>query len=82
MDCLEGNSRRVYLAAVCAAAGTGLDRALRLTIYTTVLQSFAEINEAYGSFFESDPPARAVVGVANLPMGAQVEIDAIVALGT
>jgi 2-iminobutanoate/2-iminopropanoate deaminase len=68
------------LAAVCEAAGTGLDRAVRLTIYTTVLEEFTEINEAYASWFEADPPARAVVGVAKLPMGAQVEIDAVVAL--
>src|SRR5919106_2585362 len=68
------------LAAVCEAAGTGLDRAVRLTIYTTVLEEFTEINEAYASWFEADPPARAVVGVAKLPMDAQVEIDAVVAL--
>jgi 2-iminobutanoate/2-iminopropanoate deaminase len=68
------------LAAVCEAAGTGLDRAVRLTIYTTVLQNFDQINEAYGAFFEGDPPARAVVGVAQLPAGGQVEIDAVVAI--
>jgi 2-iminobutanoate/2-iminopropanoate deaminase len=68
------------LASVCEAAGTGLDRAVRLTIYTTVLQDFKEINEAYAAVFESAPPARAVVGVANLPTGALVEIDAIVAM--
>jgi 2-iminobutanoate/2-iminopropanoate deaminase len=68
------------LEAVCAAAGTGLDRAVRLTIYTTELDRFAEINEAYGEFFPSDPPARAAVGVAALPKGATVEMDAVVAL--
>lgn len=67
------------LEAVCAAAGTRLQEALRLTIYTTELGSFARINEAYGSFFGEDPPARAAVGVAALPKGAKVEIDAIVA---
>jgi 2-iminobutanoate/2-iminopropanoate deaminase len=67
------------LAAVCAAAGTSLDRAVRLTIYTTVLEEFGTINEAYGAFFEIDPPARAALGVASLPKGALVEIDAIVA---
>jgi 2-iminobutanoate/2-iminopropanoate deaminase len=69
------------LAAVCAAAETELSRAVRLTIYTTKLEGFAEINEAYGSFFASEPPARAAVGVAALPKGVAVEIDAIVALG-
>jgi 2-iminobutanoate/2-iminopropanoate deaminase len=69
------------LAAVCRAAGTSLQRAVRLTIYTTQLEGFAEINGAYASFFTGDaPPARAAVGVAALPKGARVEIDAIVAM--
>jgi 2-iminobutanoate/2-iminopropanoate deaminase len=67
------------LEAVCRAAGTGLSRTLRTTIYTTDLGGFAEINEAYGAFFPTAPPARATVGVAALPKGARVEIDAIVA---
>ncbi len=72
--CLEN------LRAVCDAAGTALERALRLTIYMTDLAAFAEVNEVYGSFFAEDPPARVTVGVAQLPRGAYVEIDAIVAL--
>jgi 2-iminobutanoate/2-iminopropanoate deaminase len=69
------------LEAVCDAAGTGLSKAVRMTIFTTQLDKFAEINEAYAAFFPSDPPARAAVGVAALPKGAIVEIDAVVALG-
>jgi 2-iminobutanoate/2-iminopropanoate deaminase len=69
------------LEAVCEAAGTKLQSAVRLTIYTTQLDKFADINEAYAEFFPDDPPARAAVGVAALPKGALVEIDAIVALG-
>ncbi len=72
--CLEN------LRAVCAAAGTTLERAVRLTIYTTRLEDFAEINDAYATFFADAPPARAAVGVAALPKGALVEIDAVVAL--
>jgi 2-iminobutanoate/2-iminopropanoate deaminase len=68
------------LQAVCDAAGTTLARAVRLTIYMTDLQAFAEVNEVYGSFFATDPPARVTIGVAQLPKGALVEIDAIVAL--
>ncbi len=68
------------LGAVCEAAGTSLDRAVRMTIYTTELERFADINEAYAEFFPTDPPARAAVGVAALPKGAVVEIDAIVSL--
>jgi 2-iminobutanoate/2-iminopropanoate deaminase len=72
--CLEN------LQAVCRAAGTELARALRMTIYMTDLAAFAEVNEVYGSFFDSEPPARVTVGVAALPKGAYVEIDATVAL--
>jgi 2-iminobutanoate/2-iminopropanoate deaminase len=74
--CLEN------LQAVCAAAGTTLAAAVRLTIYMTDMERFTEVNEAYAKFFPSDdPPARVTVGVAALPKGAQVEIDAIVAIG-
>ncbi len=72
--CLEN------LAVVCSAAGTSLARAVRLTVYMTDLSRFAELGEVYASFFETDPPARVTVGVAALPKGALVEIDAIVAL--
>jgi 2-iminobutanoate/2-iminopropanoate deaminase len=73
--CLEN------LQAVCAAAGTTLDRALRLTVYMTDLGEFAPVNEVYATFFAGgEPPARVAIGVSALPKGAQVEIDAIVAL--
>jgi len=68
------------LQAVCAAAGASLADAVRMTVYLTDMAAFAEVNEAYGRFFEADPPARVAIGVASLPKGAQVEIDAIVAL--
>ena len=73
--CLEN------LAVVAAAAGASLDDAVRMSIYVTDISVFGEVNEAYGSFFTSDPPARTTIGVAALPMGAQIEMDAIVALG-
>jgi 2-iminobutanoate/2-iminopropanoate deaminase len=72
--CLEN------LHAVCDAGGATLARAARMTIYMTDLQAFGEVNEVYGSFFAEDPPARVTVGVAELPKGALVEIDAIVPL--
>ena len=72
--CLEN------LAAVCAAAGVSLGDAVRLTVYLTDMNAFASVNEVYESFFETDPPARVAIGVAALPRGAQVEIDAVVAL--
>lgn len=69
------------LRAVCDAAGTSLARAVRLTLYLTDLSAFAEINDAYAAFFEDGAvPARFAIGVAALPRGAQVGVDAIVAL--
>jgi 2-iminobutanoate/2-iminopropanoate deaminase len=72
--CLEN------LQAVCAAAGTSLARAVRVTVYMTDLSAFAELGDVYAGFFDSEPPARVTVGVAALPKGALVEIDAVVAL--
>lgn len=68
------------LAAVCAAGGASLADAVRMTVYLTDMDAFAAVNEAYAEFFRADPPARVTIGAAALPMGAQVEIDAIVAL--
>ena len=69
------------LQAVCGAAGASLADAVRCTVYLTDLAgAFAEVNDAYGAFFAADPPARVAIGAAALPKGAQVEIDAIVAL--
>lgn len=72
--CLEN------LSAVCQAVGATLADAVKLTVYMTDMGAFAEVNEVYGSFFESDPPARVAIGVAALPRGAMVEIDAVVAI--
>jgi len=72
--CLEN------LAAVCQAAGATLGDAVRVTVYLTDMSAFSSVNEVYASFFESSPPARVAIGVAALPRGAQVEIDAVVAL--
>jgi 2-iminobutanoate/2-iminopropanoate deaminase len=71
----------VNLTAVCDAAGGSLRDAVRLTLFMTDLSAFAEVGDVYASFFPESPPARVAVGVAALPRGAQVEIDAIVALG-
>lgn len=68
------------LAVVCAAAGAELSDAVRMGIFVTDMATFKDVNEAYGAYFETDPPARAAIGVASLPLGADVEIDAVVAL--
>ena len=73
--CLEN------LSVIAAAGGASLgDDAVKLTVYLTDMSAFADVNEAYGTFFENEPPARVAFGVAALPKGAQVEIDAILAL--
>ena len=74
--CLEN------LQLVCAAAGAELSDAVRLGVYVTDMGTFPQVNEAYATFFGEGPPARSTIGVASLPLGAAVEIDAIVALPT
>jgi len=68
------------LQAVCMAAGSSLQRALRVTVYLTDLGQWAAVNEVYESFFPAEPPARVAIGVSALPRDAYVEIDAVVAL--
>jgi 2-iminobutanoate/2-iminopropanoate deaminase len=72
--CLEN------LSVVAAAAGAQLADAVRMGIYVTDMSTFKEVNEAYGTYFESDPPARSTIAVSALPLGADVEIDAVIAL--
>jgi len=68
------------LAIVAQAAGASLADAVRVGIYVTDISAFKDVNEAYGAYFESDPPARSTIGVASLPLGADVEIDMVLAL--
>jgi 2-iminobutanoate/2-iminopropanoate deaminase len=72
--CLEN------LSIVAAAAGAQLSDAVRMGIYVTDMSTFKEVNEAYGAYFESEPPARSTIAVSALPLGADVEIDAVIAL--
>src|ERR1700752_953595 len=79
----EAQARRVFdnLRAVCRAAGGDFDRVVRVTVYLTDLANFAKVNEVMSQNFKEPYPARAAIGVASLPRGAQVEIDAIMHLG-
>lgn len=65
------------LQAVCAAAGGGLNDCLKLTVYLLNLANFPRLNAAMESRFDAPYPARAAIGVADLPRGAQVEIEGI-----
>ena len=75
---MEAQVRRVFenLKALAAAAGGNLDHAVRVTVYLTDLQHFALVNRVMAEYFSQPYPARAAVGVAALPKGAAVEIDA------
>ena len=68
------------LAVVCQAAGARLEDAARMTIYLTEMEDFPTVNEVYAEFFSEPFPVRSTVGVAALPKGALVEIDATVPL--
>lgn len=72
-------TRRVLenLKAVLAAAGSGLDRVVKTTVYLKDMNDFAAMNAVYGEFFPKDPPARATVQAARLPKDAAVEIDVV-----
>ena len=65
------------LEAILRAAGTGLEKVVKTTVYLKNMSEFAAMNEVYGKFWKSAPPARATVEVARLPKDVLVEIDVI-----
>lgn len=69
------------LRGVIEAAGGDFSKVVKTTIYLTDMNAFPQVNEVYGASFAKNPPARATVGVASLPKGALVEIEAVVFLG-
>ena len=75
-------ARQVFrnLQAVCRAAGADLDGILKLNIYLTDLANFATVNEIMAATFAEPYPARATIGVAALPLGAEVEVEAVLGL--
>ncbi|HUO69074.1 MAG TPA: Rid family detoxifying hydrolase [Gammaproteobacteria bacterium] len=83
MQLVTGDTRaeiaRVFdnLAAVAKAAGASLENAVRITVYLTDLKNFALVNEVMAEYFKEPYPARAAIGVAALPRGAAVEVDAV-----
>jgi 2-iminobutanoate/2-iminopropanoate deaminase len=76
---IKEQTRQVMLnlEAVLKAAGTDLSRVIKATVFLVDINDFGSVNETYGSFFSSDPPARSAVQVAALPLGAKVEIEMI-----
>ena len=79
---VDAQTRQVFrnLQAVCEAAGGGLEGILKLNIYLTDLGNFATVNEIMATTFSTPYPARATIEVAALPLGAQVEMEAVLGL--
>jgi reactive intermediate/imine deaminase len=83
VDGIDAQIARVFdnLKAVAVAAGTTLDAAVKVNIYLTDLANFAKVNETMAKYFNQPYPARAAVGVKELPRGALVEADAVLVIG-
>lgn len=83
---VEGDARaqivQVFenLTAIAQAAGASLENVIKLTVYLVNLNDFPIVNEVMGEYFEEPYPARAAIGVASLPKGAGVEVEAVLAL--
>jgi len=86
MELVEGDMgaqiRRVFdnISAVAEAAGGSLDDVAKLNVFLVDLGNFALVNEIMAGYFREPYPARAAIGVASLPKGAQVEMDAVLEL--
>ena len=78
----EDQVRRVFdnLKAVCEAAGGSLDELVKVNVYLIDLGHFAKVNEIMATYLSQPYPARAAVGVASLPRGAQIEIEGVMVL--
>jgi reactive intermediate/imine deaminase len=86
MEMVEGDIsvqiRQVFdnLSEVCAASGGDLSNIVKLNIFLTDLSNFATVNQVMGEYFQQPYPARAAIGVSELPKGAQVEMDGILVI--
>ena len=79
---IGAQAHRVFmnLRAVCEAAGSGLEGIVKLNVYLTDLGNFAAVNRIMTEYFSEPYPARAAVGVAALPLGAEIEMEAVLGL--
>ena len=80
---IDAQIRRVFdnLAAVAEAAGGGFRNVVKLNVFLTDLSHFGRVNDIMADYFQQPYPARAAIGVAALPRGAGVEMDAVLVLG-
>ena len=79
---IEDHAHLVFrnLGAVAEAAGTTLDKAVKVTVFLTDIAHFSRVNTVYAQYFKEPYPARSAVQVAALPLGAAIEVEAIIAL--
>jgi len=79
---IKEETRQVFanLKAVLEAAGTGLENAVKTTVFIVDMDKFGDVNEVYAQYFDGDFPARSCVEVARLPKDAQVEIEVVALL--
>jgi|ERR1700687_4888224 len=79
---IEAQVRQVFenIKAIVGAAGASLDEVVKATVFLTNLSHFALVNNIMAEYFREPYPARAAVGVAALPRGAEIEVECIVAL--
>jgi 2-iminobutanoate/2-iminopropanoate deaminase len=81
---IEDQTRRALdnVRAVLEAAGSGLDRAVKMTVFMTDLGDFQRMNAVYAEYFREAPPARSAFQVSALPLGAAIEIEAVALVGS
>ena len=79
---IETHAHQVFrnLQAVAEAAGTELSRALKVTVFLTNMADFQRVNGVYAQYFQKPYPARSAIQVAALPLGANIEVEAVIAL--
>lgn len=78
-DDIESQTRQTLenIAAILEAAGTSLDSVVKVTMYLRNIEDFAAVNKTYAEFFPVDPPARATLQAAGLPLDALIEIECV-----
>ena len=81
---IENEIHQIFknLSAVCEEAGGGLDDIVKLNIFLTDLNNFALLNEIMATYFEQPYPARAAIGIKELPKGVSVEMDGVMVVNS
>jgi 2-iminobutanoate/2-iminopropanoate deaminase len=79
---IEDHAHQVFrhLGAIAEAAGTSLSRAIKVTVFLTDIADFQRVNAVYAQYFREPFPARSAIQVAALPLGAAIEVEAVIAL--